>query len=238
MLVLVEGIYLTVFGKSISLNSRVNRRLEMLERGQGREQVLEQLRKEMQQHMKSRSIPLYSLLADRAQKAAIAFTPRQLVMIMGGLAVFAFIGLSIGTETDVVLRVVASIGIGIGGVFFWVNSKAKTHFARSLIQARLAADGAVVEDVPSPTFTLVQTYDVGFEIWHADLYRLSHPDEAVELGLIDAFDTALCLVEWPEKLGRDRPESALTLRFSLQGDGRSVSLSATGGDWKDRLRDV
>ncbi|HPD91505.1 MAG: tRNA (adenosine(37)-N6)-threonylcarbamoyltransferase complex ATPase subunit type 1 TsaE [Rhodobacter sp.] len=109
----------------------------------------------------------------------------------------------------------------------------KTHFARALIHALGA-----VEDVPSPTFTLVQTYDVGFEIWHADLYRLSHPDEAVELGLIDAFDTALCLVEWPEKLGRDRPESALTLRFSLQGDGRSVSLSATGGDWKDRLRDV
>ena len=89
VIVLVEGLYLVAFGKSISLNSRVNRRLEMLDKGAGREQVLEQLRKEMQQHMKSRSIPLYSLLADRAQKAAIAFTPRQLVMIMGGLAVFA-----------------------------------------------------------------------------------------------------------------------------------------------------
>ena len=82
VLLLVEGIYLTVFGKSISLNNRINRRLEMLEKGAGREQVLEQLRKEMSQHMKTRSIPLYSMLADRAQKAAIAFTPSQLIMLM------------------------------------------------------------------------------------------------------------------------------------------------------------
>ena len=58
VLVLVEGIYLTVFGKSISLNAKVNRRLELLEKGAGREQVLEQLRKEMTQHIKSKSIPI------------------------------------------------------------------------------------------------------------------------------------------------------------------------------------
>jgi len=74
VLVLVEGLYLVVFGKSISLNSKVNRRLEMLEKGQRREEVLDKLRKEMQQHMKSKSIPLYSLLSERAQKAAIAFS--------------------------------------------------------------------------------------------------------------------------------------------------------------------
>ena len=65
---LVEGIYLVAFGKSISLNSRVNRRLDMIDKGVGREQVLEQLRKEMQQHMKSQSIPLYSLLATRRRR--------------------------------------------------------------------------------------------------------------------------------------------------------------------------
>ena len=58
VLVLVEGLYLVAFGKSISLNSRVNRRLEKLERGAGREEVLAKLRKDMQQHMKSRTIPL------------------------------------------------------------------------------------------------------------------------------------------------------------------------------------
>jgi hypothetical protein len=82
VLVLVEGIYLTVFGKSISLNAKVNRRLEMLEKGAGREQVLEQLRKEMSQHLKSRSIPLYSILAEKAQKANIAFSPPQLMLVM------------------------------------------------------------------------------------------------------------------------------------------------------------
>ena len=129
VLVLVEGIYLVTFGKSISLNSRVNRRLDMLEKGANREQVLAQLRKEMQQHLKAQSIPLYSLLAERAQKAAIAFTPRQLMLIMVGVAVLAYVGLSIGTQTEAPVRVLASVVIGVGAVFFWVNSKAKKRMA-------------------------------------------------------------------------------------------------------------
>lgn len=135
VLALVEGIYLVAFGKSISLNSRVNRRLDMLDKGAGREQVLEQLRKEMQQHMKTQSIPLYSLLADKAQKAAIAFTPRQLIMIMGLVSAFAFVGLSIGTATETVLRAAISVAIGVGGVFMWVSSKAKKRM--SMIEEQL-----------------------------------------------------------------------------------------------------
>src|SRR5690554_5435540 len=100
VIVLVEGLYLTVFGKSISLNSRVNRRLALMEKGAGREQVLEQLRKEMTQHLKSRQIPLYSILASKAQKANIAFSPSQLMMIMGALGGIAFVALTIGTTTD------------------------------------------------------------------------------------------------------------------------------------------
>src|SRR6056297_1677476 len=115
VLAMVEGLYLVVFGKSISLNSRVNRRLELLEKGTGREQVLEQLRKEMQQHMKSRSIPLYSLLAEKAQKAAIAFSPSQLILIMLGLGVFAFLALTVGTESELPIRIALSLGIGVGG---------------------------------------------------------------------------------------------------------------------------
>ncbi|MGA9251800.1 MAG: type II secretion system F family protein [Roseobacter sp.] len=129
VLVLVEGLYLVTFGKSISLNSRVNRRLEMLDKGTGREEVLEKLRKEMQQHMKSRSIPLYSLLGEKAQKAAIAFTPRQLIMIMGVLAVVAFMGLTVGTASSLPVRVMMSIGIGVGAVYFWVSSKANKRTA-------------------------------------------------------------------------------------------------------------
>ena len=129
VLCLVEGIYLVAFGKSISLNSRVNRRLDMLDKGVGREQVLEQLRKEMQQHMKTQSIPLYSLLADKAQKAAIAFSPRQLILIMVLVSAFAFVGLSIGTATEMALRVAISVAIGVGGVYAWVNNKAKKRMA-------------------------------------------------------------------------------------------------------------
>ncbi|RBI86591.1 pilus assembly protein TadB [Rhodosalinus halophilus] len=129
VLVLVEGIYLTIFGKSISLNNRVNRRLEMLQGGSRREEVLATLRKEMDQHMRSRSIPLYSILADKAQKAAIAFTPNQLIMVMVALSTMAFFGLSVATETGFAVRIVTSVTMGVGGVYFWVNGKAKKRLA-------------------------------------------------------------------------------------------------------------
>lgn len=98
----------------------------------------------------------------------------------------------------------------------------KTHLCRALIRAKLSRD----EDIPSPTFTLVQVYDAGdTEIWHADLYRLSHPDEIVELGLEAAFSTAICLVEWPDRLGALVPPDALCLSLAMAGDGRRASLS-------------
>ena len=135
VLVLVEGLYLVAFGKSISLNSRVNRRLEMLEKGDRREEVLDKLRKEMQQHMKSKSIPLYSLLSEKTQKAAIAFTPQQLLMVMGGLSVMVFLGLTVGTDTETPVRLVMSVGMGIGAVFMWISMKANKRM--SLIEEQL-----------------------------------------------------------------------------------------------------
>lgn len=97
----------------------------------------------------------------------------------------------------------------------------KSHFARALIRARLGR----MEDVPSPTFTLVQTYQADVEIWHADLYRLSHPDEVLELGLEAAFSTAICLIEWPDRLGRFAPKAALTLDLASEAEGRRATLS-------------
>ena len=96
----------------------------------------------------------------------------------------------------------------------------KTHFCRNLIQTRLGR----TEDVPSPTFTLVQTYDADVEIWHADLYRLTHPDEAQELGLDDAFASAICLVEWPDRLGHHTPQNAIHLTFSTAGNVRLLRI--------------
>ncbi|TCP62267.1 tight adherence protein B [Rhodovulum bhavnagarense] len=135
VLVLVEGLYLTVFGRSISLNSKLNRRLEMLEKGGNREEVLEQLRKEMSQHVNARGIPLYSMLSDKAQKANIAFSPKQLIMIMVLLSGVAFMGLTMGTEAALPVRALVAVVMGVGGVYVWINNKAKKRLA--LIEEQL-----------------------------------------------------------------------------------------------------
>ena len=149
VLALVQGIYLTVFGKSISLNNRINRRLDMLEKGAGREQVLEQLRKEMSQHMKSRSIPIYAILADKAQKANIAFTPSQLIMVMGILSVVSFVLLTFGTSASLVIRSVLAVLMGVGAVFIWVNNTAKKRL------------GMIEEQLPDAVELMVRSLRVG-----------------------------------------------------------------------------
>ena len=109
----------------------------------------------------------------------------------------------------------------------------KSHFCRGLIQSRLSALGRS-EDVPSPTFTLVQVYDAGaVEIWHADLYRLAGTDEVMELGLEQAFDTAICLVEWPDRLAAAAPSGALVLRLGPgAGDTvREAEFSSASARW-------
>ncbi len=102
----------------------------------------------------------------------------------------------------------------------------KTHLARNFIQHRLGRR----EDVPSPTFTLVQTYETDVcDIWHAELYRLSHPDEVIELGLVSAFETAICLIEWPDRLASLAPKSAINLTLSIEGDGRRAEFRCAQG---------
>src|SRR5690242_6068039 len=96
----------------------------------------------------------------------------------------------------------------------------KTHFARAFINALTSAP----EEVPSPTFTLVQTYDAAVhgapvEIWHFDLYRLKSPDETLELGIEEAFAEGIALVEWPDRLGSLKPREHLELRLAVTGDG-------------------
>ena len=98
----------------------------------------------------------------------------------------------------------------------------KSCFARAVIRERLGS----ATDVPSPTYTLVQTYDdADTAIWHADLYRLSGGDEIAELGLLEAGETAICLIEWPERAGNVWPSTALHLSFAPQGEGRLLRVS-------------
>ena len=195
VLALVEGIYLVVFGKSISLNSRVNRRLDLLEKGGRREEVLEQLRKEMQQHVKSHAIPLYSLLADKARKAAIAFSPRQLILIMIALGICAFVGLGIATETNTPIRITVSGLIGVGTVYFWVNAKAKKRI-------RL-----IEEQLPDAIELMVRSLRVGHPLISAiQIVAKEVPDPlATEMGIIAdeaayGRDIAEALVEMAERL--------------------------------------
>lgn len=116
----------------------------------------------------------------------------------------------------------------------------KTHFARALIRAKLAEIGQD-DDVPSPTFTLVQTYATSpVEIVHADLYRLTSPDEVHELGLVEAFQSAIALVEWPDRLGTDLPKGALSMTFRDIHDGgsRRVTFADRDGRWSGRLAEL
>lgn len=96
----------------------------------------------------------------------------------------------------------------------------KTHLVRAMLRARLGP----ATEVPSPTFTLIQPYDDGdMVIVHADLYRIQHPHDVMELGLEDIMVRGIALIEWPERLGPYRPADALDLTLTPLGDGRHVA---------------
>jgi len=93
------------------------------------------------------------------------------------------------------------------------------------------------EEVPSPTFTLVQTYEAeGLMLAHFDLYRLKDASELDELGFDDALAEGVSLVEWPERAGHRLPENRLTLHFTVKGaEARQCTIEG-GGDWPQRLK--
>ncbi len=103
----------------------------------------------------------------------------------------------------------------------------KTAFARALIRT---LTGSPDEEVPSPTFTLVQTYDAESAlIFHFDLYRVRRPDELVELGWDDAPADGIVLVEWPERAGPLLPSRRLDIMLEISGQGRMAKMVPAGG---------
>lgn len=135
IILLVEGLYLVIFGKSIRLNSKVNRRLDLLEKSNDREQVLETLRNEREQHQKSMRFPLFSILSKKAAKANIAFSPKGLIMVMVFLAIASFVGMTFFTGASLNVRLGLSPVMGFGAVFMWLNKKAKDRM--SMIEEQL-----------------------------------------------------------------------------------------------------
>lgn len=114
----------------------------------------------------------------------------------------------------------------------------KTTFARAFIRSI----SPVQDDIVSPTFTLVQTYPLHNEetLWHYDLYRLNHVEELEELGLDDAFDSGITLIEWPEIAQAWIPETALSIElFHGKSDNeRVLHIASRESDWSDRLQPI
>lgn len=107
----------------------------------------------------------------------------------------------------------------------------KTSFAHALVSALLGEP----TDVPSPTYTLVQTYEgPDFPVYHFDLYRLDDPSDLDELGWEDTLD-GLALIEWPGKAGDRLPAWRMTISLEIVGEGRRATLEWTGEDWQDMV---
>ncbi len=208
VLVLVEGAYLVIFGKSISLNSKVNRRLEMLEKGAARDEVLAKLRKEMDQHMGSRGVPLYTLLADKAQKANIAFTPQQLMMVMAAVGLFSFAGLTVMTDASMPVRAIMAAGMGIGGIYMWVGYKAKTRIAM------------IEEQLPDAVELMVRSLRVG--------HPFSSAIGIVSKEIKDPLATEFGVIADEATYGRDMGEALkhMAERLDIQ-DLRFLAVSVT-----------
>ena len=208
VLALVQGVYLVIFGKSISMDGKVNRRLEMLDKGGSREQVLDQLRKEMTQHMRSQSIPIYSMLAQKAQKANIAFTPTQLILVMVLVSVAAFVMLTIMTEVALIVRAAIAVAMGVGGVYTWVNSRAKKRM------------NMIGEQLPEAVELMVRSLRVG--------HPFSSAVSIVAKEVPDPLGTEMGMVSDEAAYGRDMGETLKTMaeRLDVQ-DLRFLAVAVT-----------
>ena len=208
VLALVQGAYLVIFGKSISMDGKVNRRLDMLDKGANREQVLDQLRKEMSQHVKSQSIPIYSLLADRAQKANIAFTPVQLMLLMAVLSVVAFGMLTVLTAVGLPVRSLVSVLMGVGGVYVWVNGKATKRMKM------------LAEQLPEAVELMVRSLRVG--------HPFSSAVSIVAREVPDPLGTEMGIISDEAAYGRDMGETLKAMAERLDNqDMRFLAVAVT-----------
>jgi tRNA threonylcarbamoyladenosine biosynthesis protein TsaE len=142
----------------------------------------------------------------------------------------------LATEADTLaLGTALAPGLRPGMVIYLTGElgAGKTTLARGILHAL-----GVTERVKSPTYTLVEPYAISsLYLYHFDFYRLRYPDEWVDAGLREYFsNSALCLVEWPEKAGGQLPAPDVTIDMTVAGDGRNITISATTEAGRNCLR--
>lgn len=138
-------------------------------------------------------------------------------------------------DTKLLAQAIASVAKK-GDIFalYGTLGAGKSTFSRYFIQSLCNA-----EDVPSPTFTLVQTYETpDFDICHYDMYRLKKAEEAYELGVEDAFYQNVCLIEWPEKVAEILPRNIWKIDISANGNVREFWITVSDDKKAERLRSV
>ncbi len=209
VLLVIQGIYLLLFGNQIARNNKLNRRLDLIEQGESKQDIIERLRKERSNHSgQASSMPLYGLVEAHARRANIAFTPSTLVLLMFGLSVFSFAMLSLFTGAALAVRITVSMAFGFGGVFFWLSSKAKNRVSK------------IQEQLPEAIELIVRSLRVGHPFGAA----VTIASEEIQ----DPLGTELGLIADEIAYGRDAGEaiSEFGERVDLQ-DLRFLAVSVS-----------
>lgn len=198
VLLLVQAIYMLVFGRSIRLESRMNRRMEFLDATRDRAEAIDKLRKEITQHAGGIGIPFYSLLAETATKGRIAFSPMALVGLMFALAGGVFAAMSILTEAALAMRAGLSLVFGVGAVWFWVSRQAKKRY------------DMIEEQLPDAIDLIVR----GLRVGHPFIQALA----AAAKEIPDPLGSELGLIADEAAYGRDMSEALLSFaeRMDMQ----------------------
>ena len=144
-----------------------------------------------------------------------------------------------GATAALARRLAASARAGDVIALYGDLGTGKTAFARAFIKALPHPAGAT-DEVPSPTFTLVQCYERDpAPVWHFDLYRIARPEEVYELGFEEALSDGISLIEWAEHLGRLLPVDRLDIHFAYGATATARHATLTGvGSWSARLRGI
>ncbi len=208
VLAMVEGIYLVMFGKSVRLESKVNRRLELLEKGEDPEEVLNTLRKEREQHRENTRIPVIAPLSEKAAQANIAFTPTGLFIVMVVVGVVSFLALTFFTGAGLTIRIAIAVAMGYGVVYVWLNGKAKKRM--SLLE----------EQLPDAVELIVRSLRVG--------HPFSSAVNIVASELPDPLGTEFGIIADESTYGADITESLAKLaeRVDMQ-DIKFLSVAVT-----------